>query len=34
MNKIPKQRIIYSNYNLYEQLSDEDIREMWLENET
>lgn len=34
MNKIPKQRVIYSNYNLYEQLSDEDIREMWLENGT
>lgn len=34
MNKIPKQRIIYSNYDLYEQLSDEEIREMWLENNT
>lgn len=34
MNKLPKQRMIYSNYDLYEQLSDEQIREMWLENET
>ena len=33
MNKLPKQRMIYSNYDLYEQLSDEEIRKMWLEDE-
>ena len=26
--------MIYSNYDLYEQLSDEDIREIWLDNDT
>lgn len=33
MNKLPKQRMIYSNYDLYEQLSDEEIRELWLEDD-
>lgn len=34
MNKLPKQRMIYSNYDLYNQLSDEEIREIWLEWKT
>lgn len=33
MNKLPKQRMIYSNYDLGS-ITDEEIKEMWLDNET